>query len=126
MGENFQDDLRAQGVNKRVHTKLHSVPKPSRIERLSDRVDTGGLRFPARMIDGEQPEWMSEFVDYPGAFDDTIDAIETADDIGCSGVEAAGGGNDPEGETSRERMQADKENRWMARLRGIGSWRRAA
>jgi hypothetical protein len=41
------------------------------------------VRFPNRWEQSDRrPDWFSEYEDYPaGAFDDTIDAIETADDI---------------------------------------------
>jgi hypothetical protein len=62
--------------------------------------------------------------DYPGPYDDTIDGIESADSIGSRSVPAASAGKDPEGQTSRERMQANKDSRWLAKLLGFG--RRAA
>ena len=83
LGENFQDELRRRGVDIVVNTKLHSEPKPARLDRHSIRVETGGVRFPNRWEQSDRrPDWFSEYEDYPaGAFDDTIDAIETADDI---------------------------------------------
>lgn len=125
LGADFQDDLRAAGVDKVVHTLLHTEEKPARIERLSIRVANGGIRFPQKWQDeSRRPDWFAEMEDYPGPYDDTIDALESADSIGSKAVPAASAGKDPEGNTSRDRMQRDRESRWMARLRGFG--RRAA
>lgn len=83
LGENFQDELRRRGVDVVVNTKLHSEEKHARLARHSIRVENGGVRFPQRWeSEDRRPEWFGEYVDYPaGSFDDTIDAIETADDI---------------------------------------------
>lgn len=83
LGENFQDELRRRGVDVVVNTKLHTEEKHARLARHSIRVENGGVRFPDRWAsEDRRPEWFSEYIDYPsGAFDDTIDAIETADDI---------------------------------------------
>lgn len=126
LGQNFQDELRARGVDRAVKTLLHTTEKGARIERLSIRIETGGVRFPQRWQSEERrPDWMSEFEDFPaGSFDDTIDAIESLDSIGSLSVPAASASRDPEGQTSRDRLQGDRESRWMAKLRGFG--RRAA
>jgi predicted phage terminase large subunit-like protein len=83
MGENFQDELRRRGVDISVHTLLHTTEKEARLERHSIRVETGGVRFPDRWEqEDRRPEWFSEYEDFPaGSHDDTIDAIESADDI---------------------------------------------
>jgi predicted phage terminase large subunit-like protein len=84
-GETWQDELRRRGIDIVVNTKLHSVEKDSRLEKHSIRIETGGVRFPARWEgEGKRPDWFSEYEDYPGAFDDTIDALESADDIGMN------------------------------------------
>ncbi|HKQ06617.1 MAG TPA: hypothetical protein VJ464_15900 [Blastocatellia bacterium] len=127
LGADFQDDLRRAGVDKVVHTLLHTEEKPARIERLSIRVANGGMRFPQKWKDeNRRPGWFSEMQDYPGPYDDTIDALESADSIGNKSVAAASAGKDPEGNTSRERMQRDREARRMAQLMGIRRLRRAA
>lgn len=123
LGENFQDELRAQGIDRIVHTLNHSIEKPARIDRHSVRVMGGGFRFPRRFENEERrPEWFSEYTDYtstPGAFDDTIDANESADSIADIRVDAACAGVDPEGGTSRDRLQQAREDRWTARLMGM-------
>jgi predicted phage terminase large subunit-like protein len=125
LGAEFQDDLRAVGIDKVVHTLLHTEEKSARLERLSIRIENGGVRFPQKWQDeNRRPEWFSEMEDYPGPYDDTIDGIESADSIGSRSVPAASAGKDPEGQTSRERMQANKDSRWLAKLLGFG--RRAA
>jgi len=125
LGAEFQDDLRAAGVDKVVHTLLHSEEKAARLERLSIRIANGGVRFPQKWEDeNRRPDWFSEMEDHPAPYDDTIDALESADSIGSKSVPAASAGKDPEGTTSRDRMQRDRESRWLARLRGFG--RRAA
>lgn len=88
LGENFQDELRRRGFDVRVHTKLHTTEKEARLERHSIRVETGGVRFPERWEkDDRRPEWFAEYEDFPaGSFDDTIDAIESADDIGMNDI----------------------------------------
>jgi len=127
LGAQFQDDLRALGVDKVVHTLLHSEEKEARIERLSIRIENAGVRVPQKWEDDtRRPEWFSEMEDYPGAFDDTIDGLESADSIGNKSIPAASAGKDPEGGNSRERMQQDKEARWLAKLKGFGRLRRAA
>jgi predicted phage terminase large subunit-like protein len=121
LGAQFQEKLRKDGVDKVVHTLLHTEEKAARLDRLSVRIENKGLRFPTRwQQEDRKPEWFSEFEDYPGPYDDTIDAIESADSIGSRSVAAASAGKDPEGNTSRERMQANQETRWMARIRGLG------
>ena len=121
LGAQFQDDLRAAGIDKVVHTLLHTEEKEARIERLSIRVENGGVRFPQKWEEeNRRPEWFSEMTDYPGPYDDTIDGIESADSIGSRSVPAASSGKDPEGETSRDRMTRDRETRWLARMRGFG------
>lgn len=122
LGQNFQDELRAKGVDKQVHTFLHSTEKEARLERLSIRIETGGVRFPQKWEqEDRRPDWFSEFEDFPaGSYDDTIDAIETLDAIATASVEAASCGKDEAGETSRDRLQADRESRWTARLMGFG------
>lgn len=84
MGETWQDELRRRGVDIPVNTLLHTTEKPARLERHSDRVATAGVRFPDRWSkEDRRPEWFSEYEDFPaGSFDDTIDAIESADHIG--------------------------------------------
>ena len=121
LGERFQDRLRKLGVDQTVHTFLHKEPKPSRLERLSGRNDQASVRYPAKWErEDRRPEFFSEMEDYPGAYDDTIDAIETLDAIGCSAVEAASCGKDPEGgNTSRDRMKREQEGRFLARLMGL-------
>lgn len=88
LGENFQDELRRRGLDVRVHTLLHTTEKVARLERHSIRVETGGVRFPDRWSqDTSRPEWFAEYEDFPaGSFDDTIDAIESADDIGLNHI----------------------------------------
>jgi predicted phage terminase large subunit-like protein len=83
LGDNFQDELRRRKVDIVVKTKLHTEEKSARLERHSIRVANGGVRFPDRWEQADRrPEWFSEYEDYPaGSYDDTIDAIETADDI---------------------------------------------
>jgi predicted phage terminase large subunit-like protein len=125
LGVQFQEKLRKEGIDKVVHTLLHTEEKSARLDRLSVRIENKGTRFPAKwQQEDRRPEWFSEFEDYPGPYDDTIDAIESADSIGSRSVAAASGGKDPEGATSRDRMQADRESRWAARFRGLR--RRAA
>ncbi len=84
LGDTFQDELRARGLDIKVNTLLHTEEKTARLDRHSIRVDTGGVRFPQKWErEDRRPEWFSEYEDYPaGAFDDTIDAIESADYIG--------------------------------------------
>ncbi|MGH9942834.1 MAG: hypothetical protein ACRD9R_10820 [Pyrinomonadaceae bacterium] len=86
LGENFQDELRAQGVDRTVQTLLHTTEKAARLERHSIRVESGGVKFPQRWEkEDRRPEWFGEYEDYPsGAFDDTIDAIESADHVGMN------------------------------------------
>ena len=126
LGENFQNELRARGVDRQVKTLLHTTEKEARLERLSIRIESGGMRFPKRWEqEDRRPDWFAEFEDFPaGSYDDTIDAIESVDSIGAMSVPAASAGKDPDGQTSRDRLAADKENRWLARLKGIA--RRAA
>lgn len=82
MGDNWQDELRRRGLDIPVNTLLHTEEKSARLERHSIRVDTAGVRFPERWSKPDRrPEWFGEYEDYPGAFDDTIDAIESADHI---------------------------------------------
>lgn len=83
LGENFQAELRRRGLDIRVRTKLHTAEKVARLERHSIRCETGGIRFPNRWEEEtRRPEWFTEYEDFPaGSFDDTIDAIESADDI---------------------------------------------
>ena len=83
LGENFQDELRRRGIDIRVRTLLHTTEKEARLERHSIRVETGGVRYPDRWAQEERrPDWFSEYEDFPaGSYDDTIDAIESADDI---------------------------------------------
>jgi len=120
LGERFQNRLREVGVDKIVHTLLHTEEKAARLERLSIRIETAGVRFPSRWEqEDRRPEWFSEMEDYPGAYDDTIDAIESADAIGSRSVPAASLGVDPEGTTSRDRLQAGREARWTSRILGI-------
>lgn len=120
LGAEFQDELRKSGVDKVVHTLLHSAPKDERMQRLSIRIANGGLLFPQRWEDPERrPDWFSEMEDYPGPFDDTIDAIESADSVLSKSVEAASGGIDPPGKDARERAQAGREERFMSRILGI-------
>jgi hypothetical protein len=64
--------------------------------------------------------------DYPGAYDDTIDAIETLDAIGCKSVPAASSGKDPDGETSRDRVRIERETRQWLQMRGLARGRRRA
>ncbi|MGA9769298.1 MAG: hypothetical protein WBV94_09675 [Blastocatellia bacterium] len=125
LGDRFQEKLRKAGIDKVVHTLLHTEEKAARLDRLSVRIETKGVRFPIKWQSEERrPEFFSEFEDYPGPYDDTIDAIESADSLGSRSVAAASSGKDPQGGNSRERMKRDQEGRWMARLRGFG--RRAA
>jgi predicted phage terminase large subunit-like protein len=85
LGENFQDELRRRGVDIKVNTLLHTTEKEARLERHSIRIETGGVRFPDKWEkDDRRPEWFSEYEDFPGAFDDTIDALESADYIGMN------------------------------------------
>jgi predicted phage terminase large subunit-like protein len=128
LGENFQDELRARGIDKPVKTLLHTTEKEARLERLSIRIETGGVRFNNKWEqEDRRPDWFSEFEDFPaGSYDDTIDAIESLDEIASKSVPAASAGKDPEGGNSRERMQADKEARWLAKIKGFGRLRRAA
>lgn len=86
LGENFQDELRAKGVDRVVKTLLHSTEKPARLERLSIRIDVAGVRFPQKwQQEDRRPDWFAEFEDYPAAAnDDTIDAIESSDFIGTT------------------------------------------
>lgn len=126
LGDRFQNRLREAGIDKLVHTLLHSEEKPARLDRLSIRIETAGIRFPQRWEqEDRRPEWFSEMEDYPGAYDDTIDAIESADAIGSRTVAAASGGKDPEGETSRDRVAKEREARMWAQRRGLAR-RRAA
>lgn len=82
MAENWQDELRRRGLDIPVNTLLHSEEKPARLERHSTRVETAGVRYPERWAKTDhRPDWFSEYEDYPGAYDDTIDAIESADHI---------------------------------------------
>ncbi|MEK6323603.1 MAG: hypothetical protein AABN33_18335 [Acidobacteriota bacterium] len=121
LGDRFQNRLRETGVDKLVHTLLHTEEKAARLERFSIRIETAGVRFPQRWEqEDRRPEWFSEMEDYPGAYDDTIDAIESADAIGSRTVTAASGGKDPEGETSRDRARKEREERTFARMRGLG------
>lgn len=125
LGERFQERLRKEGIDTVVHTLLHTEEKSARLDRLSIRNENGGVRYPVKWQDeGRRPEWFSEYEDDPGPYDDTIDGIESLDSIGSRSVEAASAGKDPEGRTSRERMQVNREERWTARLMRIG--RRAA
>lgn len=118
LGERFQERLRKEGIDTVVHTLLHTEEKAARLERLSIRNENGGVCYPSRwQQENRRPEWFSEFEDYPGPYDDTIDGIESADSIGSRSVAAASSGKDPEGNTSRERMKRDQETRWMAKLR---------
>jgi len=127
LGSQFQDDLRAIGIDKVVHTLLHTEEKNARIERLSIRVANGGVRFPKKWEDEtRRPEWFSEMEDYPGAYDDTIDGIESADAIGNQSVPAASASKDPDGETSRDRLKVQQETRRMAAIKGLRKFRRAA
>jgi hypothetical protein len=82
--EYWQDELRRRGVDIVVYTLLHSTEKPARLERHSDRVATGGVRFPVRWENEDRrPEFFVEYEDYPaGSHDDTMDANESADWIG--------------------------------------------
>jgi predicted phage terminase large subunit-like protein len=84
LGETFQEELRRRGADVIVNTLLHTAEKNSRLENHSIRVVNGGVRFPDRWErEDRRPEWFSEYVDFPaGAFDDTIDSIESADHIG--------------------------------------------
>jgi hypothetical protein len=126
LGERFQERLRKEGVDVVVKTLLHTEEKSSRLDRLSVRNENGGVRYPAKWEpEDRRPEWFSEYEDDPGPYDDVIDGIESLDSIGSRTVEAASAGKDPEGKTSRERMQKDRENRWLAKLKGI-RMRRAA
>lgn len=87
LGENFQDELRRKGVDIVVNTLLHSKEKEARLEHHSIRLDSKGVRFPQKWEkEDRRPEWFSEYEDYPGAFDDTIDAIESADDIAMNHI----------------------------------------
>jgi predicted phage terminase large subunit-like protein len=90
LGESFQDELRQRGVDVTVNTLLHTEEKSARLERHSIRVETGGVRFPNKWErEDRRPEWFSEYEDFPaGAYDDTIDAIESADHIA---MELSGG-----------------------------------
>ncbi len=125
LGAQFQEKLRKAGIDKVVKTLLHTEEKTARLDRLSVRIENKGMRFPTKWQSEERrPEFFSEFEDYPGPYDDTIDAIESADSIGSRSVAAASSGKDPEGNTSRDRMKRDQEGRWMAKIRGFG--RRAA
>ncbi|OLE52677.1 MAG: hypothetical protein AUG51_17040 [Acidobacteria bacterium 13_1_20CM_3_53_8] len=83
LGETFQEELRRRGVDIKVNTLLHTEEKSARLDRHSIRVETGGMRFPQKWEkEDRRPEWFSEYEDYPaGSFDDTIDAIESADHI---------------------------------------------
>lgn len=83
MAEGWQDELRRRGVDIPVNTLLHSTEKNARLERHSDRVATAGVRFPERWDrEDHRPEWFSEYEDFPaGSYDDTMDAIESADHI---------------------------------------------
>lgn len=88
LGENFQEELRRRGVDAVVNTLLHSVEKDSRLERHSIRIDSKGIRFPQKWEkEDRRPEWFGEYEDYPsGSHDDTIDALESADDIGMNHI----------------------------------------
>lgn len=121
LGLNFQDELRARGVDKVVKTYLHTVEKDARIDSHSIRIQNQGVRFPQRWeSEDRRPEFWHEYEDDgSGSYDDTIDAIETADAIANKSVAAASSGKDPKGETSRDRMQRDRESRWMAKIRGL-------
>jgi predicted phage terminase large subunit-like protein len=83
LGSSFQEELRKRGVDVSVNTLLHTEEKSARLERHSIRVETAGVRFPNRWErEDRRPEWFSEYEDFPaGAYDDTIDAIESADHI---------------------------------------------
>lgn len=118
LGEAFQEELRKAGIDTVVRTLLHSEEKTARIERLSIRIENQGVRFPEKwQSEDRRPEWFSEMEDYPGPYDDTIDAIESVDSIGSRSVPAGMAGKDPEGKTAKERMQADREGRLLARVR---------
>ena len=83
MAEGWQDELRRRGIDVPISTLLHTEEKPARLERHSMRIESSGIRFPEKWENEERrPEWFSEYADYPGAYDDTIDAIESADHIG--------------------------------------------
>lgn len=87
LGDNFQDELRKRGVDIAVNTLLHTTEKSARLENHSIRIETGGVRFPERWErEDRRPEFFSEYEDYPGAFDDTIDAIESLDSIGMTKI----------------------------------------
>jgi predicted phage terminase large subunit-like protein len=125
LGDRFQERLRKEGIDVVVKTLLHSEEKPARLDRLSMRIESKGVRFPIKwQKEDRQPEWFSEFTDYPGPYDDTIDAIESADSIGSRSVAAASAGKDPEGGTARDRMHRERESRMLGRMRGL--FRRAA
>jgi predicted phage terminase large subunit-like protein len=127
LGEQWQDELRKKGADREVKTLNHSTEKEARLERLSIRVESAGVRFPAKWEpEDRRPEWFVEFEDFPAAAnDDTIDAIESLDSVAFTSVEAAGGGTDPEGETARDRAKIEQEKRFLSRLRSFGR-RRAA
>lgn len=88
LGEMFQAELRRQGIDIVVHTLLHMTEKEARLERHSIRTETGGVQFPDKWEnESRRPEWFSEYDDFPaGAWDDTIDAIESADFIAMNCV----------------------------------------
>ncbi|HEY6330238.1 MAG TPA: phage terminase large subunit [Blastocatellia bacterium] len=85
LGETFQSELRTQGIDRPVHTLLHTSEKEARLDSHSIRVESNGVRFPERWErDDRRPEWFAEYEDFPAAAnDDTIDAIESADHIAC-------------------------------------------
>lgn len=84
LGETFQEELRRRGADVAVNTLLHTTEKNARLENHSIRVETGGVRFPDRWErEDRRPEWFNEYTDFPaGAWDDTIDSLESADHIG--------------------------------------------
>lgn len=88
LGETFQTELRRSGIDLKVNTFLHTAEKEARLLNHSIRVDTGGVQFPAKWEnDARRPEFFAEYEDFPsGAFDDTIDAIESADHIAMNAL----------------------------------------
>lgn len=82
MAEGWQDELRRRGIDIPVNTLLHTEEKSSRLDRHSMRIESAGVRFPNKWEAADRrPEWFSEYDDDPGPYDDTIDAIESADHI---------------------------------------------
>jgi predicted phage terminase large subunit-like protein len=83
LGETFQEELRRKGIDATVNTLLHTSEKDARLANHSIRVHSGGVRFPQKWErEDRRPEWFDEYDDFPlAAFDDTIDAIESADHI---------------------------------------------